>query len=238
MRMSLCLVAASALVVGCSKADSSNAASAGDSAGASAASPSTASASGDTTVRGTVSQVTDSVLTLTTPGGEVRVALGQPLTVYVRNKADLSRVSDNAFVGITSVSQPDGTQRATEIHVFPEELRGMGEGSRPMGGRRGGGNGGTMTNGSVAGARPANGSARMTNGTSSGAASGTVTVTYNGGSQTITVPKDVDVTVIEPSKEKLTPGTRVTVTGTRQPDGSIRTTRVMVGGGGRGARPR
>jgi hypothetical protein len=239
MRMTLAVLATSAIVLGCSRADSSNAASAGDSTGAPAASAtaasSTAGAGGDTTLRGTVTQVSDSVLTLSTPGGEVRVALVQPLKVYVRNKADLTRVADNAFVGITSVSQPDGTQRATEIHVFPEELRGMGEGSRPMGGRGRGGNG-TMTNGSVAPSRMTNGSARMTNGTSSGAASGTVTVTYSGGTQTITVPKDVEVTVIEPSTEKLSPGTRVTVPATHQPDGSIRATRVMVGGGGRGRR--
>jgi X-X-X-Leu-X-X-Gly heptad repeat protein len=157
--------------------------------------------------------------------------------VYTRNRADLSRVTDNAFVGITSVPQPDGTQRATEIHVFPQELRGLGEGSRPMTAPASGGTPSTMTNGSVSGSRMTNGSARMTNGaarmtngTSKGAAGGTVTVAYNGGSQTITVPPDVPVTVLEATSAKLEPGANVVVVGTRQADGSLKTSRVMLSG--------
>jgi hypothetical protein len=73
-----------------------------------------------------------------------------------------------------------------------------------------------------------NGAARMTNGTSRGAASGTVTVSYNGGSQTITVPPDVPVTVLEATTVKLAPGTSVVVAGTRDADGRIRTSRVML----------
>jgi hypothetical protein len=152
-------------------------------------------------------------------------------------RADLSRVTDNAFVGITSVPQPDGTQRATEIHVFPEDLRGLGEGSRPMTAQAGAGARSTMTNGSVAGSRMTNGSARMTNGaarmtngTSRRATSGTVTVTYNGGSQTITVPPDVPVTVLVATTVKLAPGASVVVAGTRDADGTIRTSRVMLSG--------
>jgi hypothetical protein len=144
-------------------------------------------------------------------------------------------VTDNAFVGITSVPQPDGTQRATEIHVFPEDLRGLGEGSRPMTAQAGAGARSTMTNGSVAGsrmtngaARMTNGAARMTNGTSRGATSGTVTVTYNGASQTITVPPDVPVTVLEATTVKLVRGASVVIAGTRDADGTIRTSRVML----------
>jgi hypothetical protein len=44
-----------------------------------------------------------------------------------------------SFVGVTSVPQPDGAQRATEIHIFPEELRGTGEGSYLMNQQGGGG---------------------------------------------------------------------------------------------------
>src|SRR5690349_20060375 len=82
------------------------------------ATPSTSQTSGDTIVRGTITAVSDSTLTLSAPGGEVRIALVQPVRMYTRHRADLSLVTDNAFVGITSVAQPDGSQRATEIHVF------------------------------------------------------------------------------------------------------------------------
>lgn len=234
-------LAAGALFAACAKkesasADSTGAMNAPASSTASAA-PSAATTSGDTIVRGTISQVSDTALTITTSAGAVRIALTQPVKVYTRNRGDLSRVTDNAFVGITSVQQPDGSQRATEIHVFPEDLRGLGEGSRPMSAPSGGSKS-TMTNGSVSGSRMTNGSARMTNGaarmaigTSSGAASGTVTVTYNGGSQTITVPPDVPVTVLEATTQKLTPGMTVVVAGTRGADGSIRSSRVMLSTG-------
>ncbi|HEY2065999.1 MAG TPA: hypothetical protein VGG84_08550 [Gemmatimonadaceae bacterium] len=223
-------------VVACSKGESSAAAGTGASTAASAP-PAQTTTNGDTIVRGTITQVSDTVLSLSTPGGEVRIALTQPVKVYTRNRADLSRVTDNAFVGITSVPQPDGTQRATEIHVFPQELRGLGEGSRPMTAPASGGTPSTMTNGSVSGSRMTNGSARMTNGaarmtngTSKGAAGGTVTVAYNGGSQTITVPPDVPVTVLEATSAKLEPGANVVVVGTRQADGSLKTSRVMLSG--------
>ena len=237
------LLATGAAVLGCSKKTAASA----DSTGAmgatapasqsTAVAPSSAAASGDTIVRGRITQVSDSALTLSTSSGEVRVVLAQPVKVYTRNRADLSRVTDNAFVGITSVPQPDGSQRATEIHVFPEELRGLGEGSRPMGAPGSGGNKSTMTNGSVSGSRMTNGSARMTNGaarmtngTSRGASAGTVTVSYNGGSQTITVPPDVPVTVLEATTTKLATGANVIVVGNREADGSIKSSRVMLSG--------
>jgi hypothetical protein len=228
----------SALVLGCSRGDrSGDAAGQGATAASNATAASPATTSGDTIVRGTLKEVSDSALSLTTSSGDVRVALAQPVTVYARNPADLSRMTDHSFVGVTSVPQPDGTQRATEIHIFPEELRGLGEGSRPMD-QAGGGSRSTMTNGSVAGsrmtngaARMTNGAARMTNGTSRGAGGGAITVAYNGGSQTITVPAGVAVTAIEATTTRLTPGTSVVVLASRQPDGTLKASRVMLAGG-------
>jgi hypothetical protein len=220
------VIAASALALGCSKQESSGG----------AAAQGSATTSVDSIVRGTLASVSDSALTVSTPGGEVRVALAQPVTVYERRPADLSHVTDNSFVGVTSVPLPDGTQRATEIHIFPKELRGLGEGSRPMG-QQGGGSRSTMTNGSVAGsrmtngaARMTNGAARMTNGSSRGAARGTITVEYNGGSQTITVPAGVTVTEIARTTTKLTPGASVIVPAAKQPDGTLKTSSVMLAG--------
>lgn len=239
------LVTATILAVGCSRSKSSNGAVTTDSTNPSTAastgtSAPSGTAAGDSIVRGTVVSVSDSMLTLSSSGGEVHVALAQPVKVYARENADLSRVTDTAFIGVTSVPQPDGTQRATEIHVFPEELRGLGEGSRPMapaGGAAGGGSRSTMTNGTVAGsrmtngaARMTNGAARMTNGTSKGAAGGTMTVQYNGGTQTITVPPNVTVTVIAPTSTKLTAGANVIALATKQPDGTLRASRVMLAG--------
>jgi hypothetical protein len=221
-----------ALTVGCSPRDKANGTVARDSAAAPSSSGDSAGSrragtAADTIVRGNLTSVSDSSLTLSTPGGSVRVAVAPPIKVYVRQPGDLSRVTDHSFVGVTSVSAPDGTQRATEIHVFPEELRGLGEGSRPMTPQSGGGRS-TMTNGSVANSRMTNGAARMTNGTSRGAAGGTMTVEYNGGSQTISVPAGVSVTVIAPTSTKLTPGTSVIIPASKQPDGSLKASLVML----------
>jgi hypothetical protein len=84
-----------------------------------------------------------------------------------------------------------------------------------------------MTNGA---ARMTNGAARMTNGTSRGTAAGTMTVDYGGGSQTISVPAGVSVTVIVPTATKLTPGTNVIVPATRQGDGGLKASLVMLAG--------
>src|SRR5690348_10113474 len=105
------LGAAGALTLSCSKQNSSSGAVAKDTSGAAPASASTtSSASPDSILRGTVKDVSDSVLTISSPSGEVRVALMQPLKVYAREPGNLSRVTDRTFVGVTSVSQPDGSQ--------------------------------------------------------------------------------------------------------------------------------
>src|SRR3954454_19735988 len=89
----------------------------------------------------------------------------------------------------------------------------------------------TMTNGS---ASMTNGSATMTNGAAStksgtsGGAGRTMTVAYNGGSQTITVPSNVSVTEIVATSTKLTPGASVVIPATRRPDGTLTTSRVML----------
>ena len=236
--IALSAVAATLVSVSCSSHKSSNSAMGGDSTG-SAATTATAGSSGSSTsadsiVRGTVATVTDTAIVLKGPNGDIRVAVTPPVAVYQSRTANLSQLTDNSFVGVTSVSQPDGSQRATEIHIFPEELRGLGEGSRPMGPPRGGSQS-TMTNGSVASsrmtngnARMTNGAARMTNGTARGSAGGTITVTYNGGSQTITVPAGVQVTEIARTDTKLAPGTTVIIPATKQPDGTLKTSRVML----------
>ena len=234
------IVAVSTVGFGCSgKRDTSEGATAQDSSRAPAASVGTTSASGITPVRGQLVSVTDSVLTVASANGEVRVALVQPLHVYTRQPAQLSGLTGGSFVGVTSVPQPDGTQRATEIHIFPEELRGTGEGSYLMGQQGGDGNRARMSNGTVgasgltngAASRMTNGAAsRMTNGAAGSQAGGTLTVNYNGGSQTITIPPGVTVTAIVPTRTKLAPGEDVVVLADKQPDGTPRASRVMLTG--------
>jgi hypothetical protein len=79
----------------------------------------------------------------------VRVRIKQPLITYGRIPSDLSHVTSASFVGVTSVKEANGTQLAKEIHIFPPELRGAGEGSNPLGAAPGAGYHSRITNGSV-----------------------------------------------------------------------------------------
>ncbi len=164
-------------------------------------------------VRGTVASVSDTSITVTTSTGAQAIRLAAPLKVYTRVKSDLSHVTPNAFVGITSVAQPDGSERATEIHLFPEELRGTGEGSRMMDATTGG-SASRMTNGSVASGTTGASGSRMTNGSvtpKKGAGGTSYTVTYAGGTQTIAIPSNVTVTAIAPTQKKPVVGANVIV---------------------------
>jgi hypothetical protein len=186
-----------------------------------------------TPVRGTITAVSDSSLTVSTATGAQQIHIAAPLRVYTRTASDLAHVTPNAFVGITSVTQADGSQRATEIHIFPEELRGTGEGSRMMEPTAGGGRS-TMTNGAIAPSRMTNGSvsgSRMTNGTVGATGGGTsYTVEYQGGTQTIAIPAGVTVTAIVPTQTKLAVGANVVVLASPDANGRPSASSVMLSG--------
>jgi hypothetical protein len=223
-----------AALTACAKHDASTPA-AGDSAMTASAPASTAPDSSApptdiTPVRGTLASVNDTALTVTTSAGEVTVAVAAPLHVYQRANSDLTHVSAKSFVGVTSVKKPDGSQVATEIHIFPEDLRGTGEGSylmTPPPGAKDSSRS-TMTNGTVGSTSGAKEAPRMTNGAVASKNAETMTVDYHGGSQTISVPAGVSVTEIEPSNQKLAKGTKVVVLAKKQADGSMKASSVML----------
>jgi len=177
---------------------------------------------GITPVRGVVTSVSGDVLTVSSQTGPVKIHLGRAVKVYKRTPSDLAHVNSESFVGVTSVKQPDGSERATNINIFPEELRGIGEGSYLMNPAQSASSS-RMTNGTVAG--PAS---RMTNGTvSTKSGASTLSVQYSGGMQTINVPRDVSVTALTPTADKLTPGENVFVLAKTQKDGSFITTSIV-----------
>jgi hypothetical protein len=176
-----------------------------------------------TMVRGAVVSASSASLVIHVDTGNVTVHLTEPLKVYDREAGQLADVKDNSFVGVTSVKQPDGSERATEIHIFPEELRGLGEGSRMMTPNAGNA-GGRMTNGAVSGSRMTNGAAspsRMSNGNVANATGSALAVQYAGGSQHITVPPTTPVTEIKATTKSLAPGDQVVVVAKRGADGTL-----------------
>jgi Domain of unknown function (DUF5666) len=180
-------------------------------------------------LRGAVTSVSANQLVLKSDTGAVTVAVTQPFHFYVRAPSDLSHVKQSSFIGVTTVKQPDGSERATEIHVFPEELRGVGEGSRMMAPQASAA-ASRMTNGNVSASRMTNGTAsqsRMSNGSVSSTNGSSLVVQYAGGSQNVTVPPNTPVTELKLASKNLAVGDQVAVLATKSADGSLTTDKAI-----------
>src|SRR3954471_10535749 len=100
-----------------------------------------------TRVRGTIEVVDGDVLAVKSRGGEdVKLHMAGDMRVVGITRIPLSDIKVGSFIGTTTVPGPDGSQNAVEVHVFPEDMRGTGEGSRPWDLRPNS----TMTNATVA----------------------------------------------------------------------------------------
>ena len=170
-------------------------------------------------VRGIVVSDSADQLVLKSDSGLVKVKVTQPLHLFNQVSSSLAAVKDSTFIGVTTVKQPDGSERATEIHVFPEELRGLGAGSRMMAPDTSS-NARRMTNGNVSQSRMSNGNVASTNGTS-------LVVQYPGGSENVTVPPNTPVTEIKLASKALASGDSVIVLAAKAADGSLTSDRVL-----------
>ena len=177
--------------------------------GASAAAAQTA-----TRLRGTIVALQGSALHLQETGGtEVAVTLSPAPTVTALVPAKLADVTPGSFIGAAAETAPDGRLVAREVHIFPEAMRGTGEGHRAfdLGPRS------TMTNGTVGNEVK-------------GASGDTLTVAYKGGEKTIVVPGDAPVVSFAPGdRAMLVPGAHVIVQAQKGPDGTLTADRVTVG---------
>ena len=98
-------------------------------------------------VRGTIESVDGDVLTVKSRSGEdVKLHMTGDMKVFGIVKISMADIKAGSFIGATTVPGPDGKQNAVEVHVFPENMRGTGEGSRPYDLRPNS----TMTNATVA----------------------------------------------------------------------------------------
>lgn len=166
-------------------------------------------------VRGTIDSVNGSTLNVTArDGAKVTVKLANNATVVGVAKASLSDVKQGGFVGITAMPQPDGTQKAVEIHIFPEAMRGTGEGHRPWDLMPNS----TMTNATV------DSEVAISDGQK-------LVLKYKDGEKTFIVPADAAVVTFVPSSAAaLTPGAKIfVVAGAKQADGTVLAPRVNVG---------
>ena len=83
-------------------------------------------------MRGTIERVDGQTLVVKSrDGADLRVVLASDAQIVGLTKASLSDIKQGSFVGVTGMPQPDGSQKAVEVHIFPEAMRGTGEGHRP-----------------------------------------------------------------------------------------------------------
>ena len=166
-------------------------------------------------VRGTLQKVDGSNLIIETRGGkEATVPLKDGAPIIAVTKGAMSDIKSNTFVGITAMPQPDGTQKAVEVHVFEESLRGTGEGHYPWDLTPNS----TMTNGAVAQ------QVQKVEGN-------TLQVKYKDGEKTIVVPSNAEVVnLVAGDKSDLKPGARLFILRwEKQADGASQATVVVVG---------
>src|SRR5438105_5986775 len=165
-------------------------------------------------VRGTVESVDGDVRAVKSRGGEdVKLHMTGDLRVVGITRIPLSDIKVGSFIGTTTVPGPDGSQNAVEVHVFPEDMRGTGEGSRPWDLRPNS----TMTNATVAE-------------TVAGNDGHTLMVKYKDGEKKVVVSPDTPVVTYVPAdKSELKPGAKVIAFMKKLPDGSFETDRVSVG---------
>ena len=85
-------------------------------------------------VRGTIERVEGQTLIIKArDGAELKLVLANDAMIVGIVKASLSDIKPGSFVGVTGMPQPDGSQRAVEVHIFPEAMRGTGEGHSSVG---------------------------------------------------------------------------------------------------------
>lgn len=185
-------------------------------------------------LRGTATAIQGDELTLRTFDGETKTVKLTGSTRYVEvRKSSLDAIDKNSFIG-TATKDVGNKLVALEVVVFPEAMRGTGEGHYDWDAlpdtTLGGGTkvSSTMTNGTVAASSGAGGkvNSTMTNGTVAAAnASGgakQLTVTYKGGEQQILVPPNVPVVTLAPgSKDDLKVGSAMVVTTAKDGDNAV-----------------
>ena len=178
-------------------------------------------------IRGNVVSLEGSTLQVrTAQGATVALGLADNVRLVAVSRAERSAIAPGVFLGTTAVPQPDGTLAASEVHIFPESMRGTGEGHRPMDSLPGN----TMTNATVAGVS-GSGGATMTNATVAGVATGQrLILQYKGGEKIVTLGADVPIVFLEPAyRGMLVPGAHVVLTATTLENGKLRADRITVG---------
>jgi hypothetical protein len=169
-------------------------------------------------IRGTIEAVDGALLTVKSrEGTDMKVRVTDNVAVFGVAKIAMSEIKPGSYIGVTAMPEPDGTQKAVAVHIFPENQRGVAEGFRPWDLHPGS----TMTNATVA--------ERV-----AGTAGDKILVKYKDGEKNVVVPPETPiVTFVVGDKSELKPGAKIIIFGAVQKeDGTLEANRVNVGRNG------
>ena len=167
-----------------------------------------------TRVRGTIEAIDGDVVSVKSRSGtDVKLHMTSDIKVVGITKISLADIKVGSFIGTTTLPGPDGRQNAVEVHVFPEAMRGTGEGTRPYDLHPNS----TMTNATVA---------EQVAGTDGQ----TLMIKYKDGEKKVTVGPDTPVVTYVPAeKSDLKAGAKIIAFVKQLPDGSFESNRISVG---------
>jgi hypothetical protein len=166
-------------------------------------------------IRGTIEAVDGPMLTIKTrEGNDVKVRMTDNVAVFGVVKTSLSEIKEGSYIGVSAMPEPDGTQKALAVHIFPENQRGAAEGFRPWDLRPNS----TMTNATVAE-------------TVKGTDGQNILVKYKDGEKKVVVPPETPiVTFVAGDASEVKPGVKIIIFGAaKKEDGTLEANRVNVG---------
>ncbi len=169
-------------------------------------------------VRGTIESIDGQTLNVKgRDGNAMKIKLVDDAKILAVDRKSLADVKQGVFVGITAMPQPDGSQKGVEIHIFPEALRGTGEGHRPWDLMPNS----TMTNANI--------DKEVVS-----ADGKELVLKYKDREKKFIVPANVEVVMFAPAAiGDLKPGERIFIPGGKKlADGSVEAGRVVVGRNG------
>jgi hypothetical protein len=166
-------------------------------------------------IRGTIEAVDGPMLTIKTrEGSDLKVRMTDNVAVFGVVKTSLSEIKEGSYIGVSAMPEPDGTQKALAVHIFPENQRGAAEGFRPWDLRPNS----TMTNATVAE-------------TVKGTDGQNILVKYKDGEKKVVVPPETPiVTFVAGDISEVKPGVKIIIFGAaKKEDGTLEANRVNVG---------
>jgi len=149
-------------------------------------------------IRGTIESVDGPMLMIKSrEGTDMKVRMTDNVAVFGVAKTELSEIKPGSYIGVSAMPEPDGTQKALAVHIFPESQRGAAEGFRPWDLRPNS----TMTNATVAE-------------TVKGTDGQNILVKYKDGEKKVVVPPGTPVvTFVTGDKSEVKPGAKIIIFG-------------------------